>query len=35
MKNILETTTYVGILVQNSTNVGLSQFMTVSRVNIE
>jgi hypothetical protein len=32
-KNILETMTRVGILEQNSTNVGRSQFMTVSRVN--
>jgi len=33
MKNILETITRVGILEQNSTNVGCSRFMTVSRVN--
>ena len=32
MKNILETITLVGILEQNSANVGLSQFMTVSHV---
>jgi len=32
MKNILETITHVGIREQNSTNVGRSQFMRVSRV---
>jgi hypothetical protein len=35
VKNILETITHVGILEQNSTNVGLSQFMMVSGVNSE
>jgi len=35
MKNILETVTHVGILEQNSTNVGLFWFMTVSDVNSE
>jgi len=33
VKNILETITHVSILEQNSTNVGRSRFMTVSRVN--
>jgi len=32
LKNIPETITQVGILEQHSTNGGLSQFMTVSRV---
>jgi len=32
MKNILEMVTHVGILEQNSTNVGLSRFMAVSHV---
>ena len=31
-KNVQKTTTHVGILEQNSTNAGLSWFMTVSRV---
>jgi hypothetical protein len=35
MKNIMETTTRVGILEQNSTNVGRSRFMMVLRVNKE
>jgi len=32
VKNILELITHVGILGQNSTNLGLSRFMAVSRV---
>jgi hypothetical protein len=32
---MLDTTARVGILEQNSTNGGVSCFMTVSRVNIE
>jgi len=32
MKNILETIMHIGILEENSTNVGRSQFMTVSCV---
>jgi hypothetical protein len=35
VKNILEMIMHVGILEQNSTNVGLSRFMMVSHVNIE
>jgi len=35
VKNILETITHVGILEQNSTNVSLSRFMMMSRVNSE
>ena len=35
MKNILQTITHIGILEHNSTNLGLSQFMMVSRVNGE
>jgi len=33
VKNIPENITHVGILEQNSTNIGGSWFMTVSRVN--
>jgi len=33
VKKILETITHVGILEQNSTNVGRSRFMMVSHVN--
>jgi hypothetical protein len=32
VKNILEMITHAGIMEQNSTNVGCSQFTTVSRV---
>jgi len=35
VKNIMEMIMHVGILEQNSTNVGLSQFMMVSCVNSE
>jgi predicted nucleic-acid-binding Zn-ribbon protein len=35
MKNIQETITHVGILEQNSTNIGLPRFMTMSCVNCE
>jgi len=34
-KNILEMITHVGIMEQNSTNLGISRLMTVSRVNSE
>jgi len=35
MKNILEMKTHVGILEQNSTNIGVSQFVTESHLTSE